>query len=191
MANGQMLQELREMAQADKITTTSALRLLIVSNIETLQKLTSVENSQRQLSERLNCAEHDRELKDAEAKDEYEDGMTAQTRLIHELKGQVELLANNMSKDIKAVSDRIDNMVEDPEIGIKRLFKNPAIVVGFFFQQRPKLAIALFIVTLLFLNLWLVDEFRFNVLRWLHVPEYFINWMNTPLPLGTPGTPKP
>jgi hypothetical protein len=172
MSNGQMLNELREMAQAEKITTSSALRLIITSQIEFHEKLSGMEEDQQALRNQLLGSEQARDKEAGATKDENDDMWNQQNGLIQRLSDQVQLL-----------SDRVDRLVDDPKIGIQRLFNNPMITIGFFIQQHPKWALAIFVAFLLFLNLWLIDDLRISVLEWLHVPEFIINGLNpTPRP---------
>jgi hypothetical protein len=172
MANGQMLNELREMANAEKITTSSALRLLITSQIEFLEKLTGMEKEQQALRDQLVGSEQAREKEAGATKDENDDMWELQNGLI-----------NRLSDQVQSLSDRVNTLVDDPKTGIKRLFNNPLIVIGFFIQQHPKWALVIFVAILILLNMWLIDDIRINVLRWLHVPEFFINTLNpTPFP---------
>jgi hypothetical protein len=183
MANGQMLNELREMANAEKITTSSALRLLITSQIEFLEKLTGMEKEQQALRDQLVGSEQAREKEAGAAKDENDDMWELQNGLINRLSNQVQALSDGMSKEIQELSGRVNKLADNPETGIKRLFTNPMIIVGFFVQEHPKWALAIFVALLLLLNMWLIDDIRINILRWLHVPEFFINALNpTPFP---------
>ena len=183
MANGQMLAELREMAQAEKITTPAALRLIITSQIEFHEKLSGMEKDQKELRDQLMGTERTREKDAEEASDQKDTLRREQNDLIQTLTNKVQELSDGMTKDIKNLSDRVDCLASDPVTGINRLFKNPLIVVGFFVQKHPKWALTIFILFLLMLNLWLIDDFRIAVLQWAHVPDFFIHALNpTPMP---------
>ena len=166
-----MLIELRELAEAEEISTNAALRLLLSAVGDLFEKVESIAMTNQNLEKerQASLALESRRL------DELQ-------RLVAQIQTTTESIDNMTIKFRDSLQADITLIRTDLQV----LEKNYLIQLGHFLQTRPKVAGTIFVIILIFANLWFVASFRQSVLLMLRVPHEVIDLVNPPVPTPIP-----
>lgn len=177
MPDKQMLNELRQLAESEKIPTASALRLILgavadlYECIDTLVK--DGQETRAKAAEELECQDDSiREIRD----------------LVVGVKSALDGMQTSLTSKIAEVENRIADVGTDlfnVKTDIENLKKNPSLLLGNFAKEHPRWSAFTVVLIFIFLNLWFVSGFRRAVLILLHVPPEIIDLLNatgTPVP---------
>jgi len=180
MANGEMLRELRTMAEADKLQTATALRLILSAMAELYERTARI-------SDTLECSNDDL----VKTRAQYSAERADQVRMIGDLSTKVDQLTkklDNVGTEVETVMDRtntlatrVNDITGQVERGTVAIRGNVAYKMGKLIQEHPRLALAATTVVVLLSNLWFITSFRRAVLLLLNVPQEIINFL-APLP---------
>ena len=85
------------------------------------------------------------------------------------------LSLKNQVTDIKQTQIDCAKTIKDALEPVK---KNPAIVIGDFIRQHPKISTGMLLFFLVLSNIWFIDDFRIGVLTWLKIPPFLINLLH-------------
>jgi len=180
MANGEMLRELRTMAEADKLQTATALRLILSAMAELYERTA-------RMSDAWDC--YSDELSRTRA--QYANERSDQVRMIGDLSVKVDQLTstlNSVGAEVEAVVERVDSLtgkVNDVtgqvERGTVAIRDNIAFRAGKLVQAHPKIVMAGATVLIVLSNLWFIPSVRRAVLLLLSLPAEIVDFL-APLP---------
>lgn len=164
MANGDMIAELRKLAESDgKISTPAALRMTLSALAQQHDTLLKIQADQE-------CVNDNREAQDRE--------ITALKNDMEKIKKQVE--------QIEGLSESLERLTGEIQKLANVLTNNPVVSIGQFIRDHPRLAAAGLAILLILANVWFIEAFRIGILEWLGVPDSIID-----LVTSTPSTPPP
>jgi hypothetical protein len=148
MGNGEMLKELRALADADKIPTQAALRLIMSAQADMYEKLGCLSDVQG------DCQDEIVRLRNDKQRTAEDNG-----RLIAEL-----------AEKVDAAVKRIDDL----KTPIETVAKNPVVVVGRAIQDHRRWAWSIGAGIFLLLSLWFGSPYLYYLLIVLRVPDEVI-----------------
>lgn len=161
MANGDLLRELRSIAQGDDPIPAKAFNRLVISGLVQLHD--QVNGLEKQITNRVDGLEKDL----SGYREQYRDERVKQT---------------DMLADVKRSLDQLSASV----LAVTGLRNNLAVQVGDFVRNHPRLSFALFVAFLVAANFWFISDFRKAILVSVGLSPDLVNWM-----MSTPPTPGP
>jgi len=151
MPNGEMLKELKKLADEDEISIKAAIRLILTSQVTVHNDIGSIIDFQKGLNKSL---------------DSY---IKKRDENANSQKKAIENLTKINLKEHTEIKEEVESTRTCIREGLKEIKENPSIVVGTFIKKYPKITYFLGAVSLIVVNLWFIPEFRNIVLGWLKI----------------------
>lgn len=166
MSNGEMLKELRLLAESDKVPTASALRLVMSAMAEVHERTEEIVKTQECYSDELEVS-----------RKQYTEERAEQSRLINSLAEKIDVLAGK----VDGMDSKIDGVSADVKSVTADVKGNLAYKIGNFVKEHPKIVAVVATIAVVVSNLWFITTFRRSVLLLLRFPAEVIDLL-APLP---------